>query len=269
MFFHSQGLRLAYDDQGSGLPLVFLHAFPLNRTMWAPQIAALSHHFRTIAMDFRGHGESDAPLWNFTLEQYADDVAALLDHLALAQAVLVGLSMGGYVSLAFARKYADRLKGLVLADTRAQADTQEARAGRFHLAQTAWKDGSPAVANTMLPKLLGATSRQANQELMAYVRKMILTTPVSGVITDLMAMADRPDSVRHLSVLSCPTLIVVGQEDNTTPLSDAQLMAERISGARLAIIPSAGHLSNLEQPKVFCDLLQDFASVEGGGRKLS
>ena len=89
---------------------------------------------------------------------------------------------------------------------------------------------------------------------------MIVTTPVSGVITDLMAMAGRPDSVQHLSVLSCPTLIVVGQEDNTTPLSDAQLMADRISGARLAIIPSAGHLSNLEQPQVFCDLLQEFAS---------
>lgn len=260
MFFHSQGLRLAYDDQGSGPPLVFLHAFPLNRTMWAPQIAVLSRHFRTIAIDFRGHGESDAPLWNFSLEQYANDVSALLDHLSLPQAVLVGLSMGGYVCLAFARKHADRLKALVLADTRAQADTQEGRIGRFHLAQTALKEGSPAVADTMLPKLLGATSRQANQELLDYVRNMIVSTPVSGVITDLMAMADRPDSVQHLSVLSCPTLIVVGQEDNTTPLSDAQLMADRISGARLAIIPSAGHLSNLEQPQVFCDLLQGFAS---------
>ena len=168
--------------------------------------------------------------------------------------------MGGYVSLAFSMKYADRLKALVLADTRAQADTEEGRTGRFHLAQTALKEGSPSVSDTMLPKLLGATSRQANQELVDYVRNMIVTTPVSGVITDLMAMADRPDSVQHLSVLSCPTLIVVGQEDNTTPLSDAQLMADRISGARLAIIPSAGHLSNLEQPQVFCDLLQEFAS---------
>ena len=261
MFFQSQGLRLAYDDQGTGLPLVFLHAFPLNRTMWASQIAVLSHDFRTIAIDFRGHGESDAPLWNFSLEQYADDVCALLDHLGLPQAVLVGLSMGGYVSLAFSMKYADRLKALVLADTRAQADTEEGRTGRFHLAQTALKEGSRAVADTMLPKLLGATSREAKPELVDYVKDTILTTPVSGIITDLMAMADRPDSVRHLSVLSCPTLIVVGQEDNTTPLSDAQLMADRISGARLAIIPSAGHLSNLEQPQVFNDLIRNF--VEG------
>jgi 3-oxoadipate enol-lactonase len=101
MFFDTKGIRLAYDDQGTGLPLVFLHAFPLNRSMWTPQTTALSRQFRTIAMDLRGHGESDAPLWNFSLEQYADDVLALLDHLAIPQAVLVGLSMGGYISLAF------------------------------------------------------------------------------------------------------------------------------------------------------------------------
>ncbi|MCK6500402.1 MAG: alpha/beta fold hydrolase, partial [Nitrospira sp.] len=98
MFYTSHGLQLAYDDQGTGLPVVFLHAFPLNRSMWRPQITALSARFRTISVDLRGHGESDAPLWAFTLEQYADDVAALLDHLSIDRAVLVGLSMGGYVS---------------------------------------------------------------------------------------------------------------------------------------------------------------------------
>jgi pimeloyl-ACP methyl ester carboxylesterase len=131
MFFDTKGIRLAYDDQGTGLPLVFLHAFPLNRSMWTPQTTALSRQFRTIAMDLRGHGESDAPLWNFSLDQYADDVCALLDHLAIPQAVLVGLSMGGYISLAFSRKYGSRLKGLVLADTRAQADSPEGRTGAF------------------------------------------------------------------------------------------------------------------------------------------
>ena len=162
MFFQTQGIRLAYDDTGSGLPIVFLHAFPLNRSMWAPQVSALSAQFRTIAIDLRGHGESDAPLWSFSLDQYADDVAALLDHLDIPQAVLVGLSMGGYVSLAFSRAYGKRLLGLVLADTRAQADSPDGRTGRFHLAQTAYTQGTEAVANTMLPKLLGATSRITN-----------------------------------------------------------------------------------------------------------
>ena len=261
MIFQSHDIRLAFDDRGTGLPIVFLHAFPLDRSMWTPQLAELSQRFRTIAIDFRGHGESDAPLWNFSLDHYGDDVCALLDHLAIPQAVLVGLSMGGYISLAFSLKYADRLKALVLADTRAQADTEEGRTGRFHLAQTALNQGSQAVADIMLPKLLGATTRQTKRELVDSVRNTIMTAPVSGIITDLMAMAERPDSVPHLSAITSPTLIVVGQEDSTTPLSDAQLMAQRIPGARLAVIPFAGHLSNLEQPQAFNDLVRSF--VEG------
>lgn len=258
MFFDTNGIRLAYDDHGAGLPLVFLHAFPLNRSMWSPQVTALSRQFRTITVDLRGHGESDAPLWNFSLDHYADDVCALLDHLAIPQAVLVGLSMGGYVSLAFSRTYGNRMMGLVLADTRAQADSPEGRTGRLNLAQTAYKQGTDAVADIMLPKLLGATSLRQNPQLVEYVRQMIRQTPVSGVLVDLMAMADRPDSVAHLRTLTCPTLVVVGQEDHTTPLADAHVMTMEIPGARLAVIPAAGHLSNLEQPDVFNDLVRNF-----------
>jgi pimeloyl-ACP methyl ester carboxylesterase len=258
MFCHVQGIRLAYDDQGSGLPLVFLHAFPLNRSMWRPQVTALATHFRTIAVDFRGHGESDAPLWSFSLDQYADDVAALLDNLNIQQAVLVGLSMGGYVSLAFSRRYGDRLRALVLADTRAQADSPEGRTGRFHLAQSAYTQGTEAVANTMLPKLLGATSLQRKPELVEHIRRTIQHAPVSGIVVDLMAMAARPDSVAHLPAISCPTLVVIGEEDHTTPLVDAQLMASEIPNARLAVIPAAGHLSNCEQSELFNDVLRGF-----------
>lgn len=261
MFFDVREIRLAYDDQGTGLPLVFLHAFPLNRSMWAPQIAALSRGFRTIAVDLRGHGESDAPLWNFSLDHYADDVRALLDHLAIEQAILIGLSMGGYVGFAFSRKYAHRLKALVLADTRAQADSHEGRTGRFHLAQTAYSRGAEAVAETMLPKLLGPTSLRTRPDLVESLRNIIRRTAVSGIVVDLMAMADRPDSIPHLRTITCPTLVVIGEEDNTTPLADAQLMASEIPGARLAVIPAAGHLSNLEQPDVFNELVKGF--VEG------
>ncbi|MCC2640333.1 MAG: putative 3-oxoadipate enol-lactonase [Nitrospira sp.] len=261
MWCDANGIRLAYDDQGAGLPLVFLHAFPLNRSMWEPQIAGLSGRFRTIALDLRGHGESDAPLWAFSLDHFADDVCALLDHLALPQAVVVGLSMGGYVSLAFSRKYANRMKGLVLADTRAQADSSDAKRGRFHLAQAAYHQGIDAVAETMLPKLLGPTSLRTKPDLVELVRNTMHSTPVSGIIVDLMAMADRPDSVSHLRTITCPALVMVGQEDSTTPLLDAQLMAAEIHGARLAVIPAAGHLSNLEQPSIFNDLVGGF--VEG------
>ncbi len=264
MHFEHQGIRLGYDDQGTGLPLVFLHAFPVNRTMWRHQVSALSSRFRTIAIDLRGHGASDAPLWSFTLDDYADDVRALLDHLKIPQAVFIGLSMGGYVSFAFWRKYAPRVKGLVLCDTRAQADSPEGRTGRFNLAQTANKQGAAAVADIMLPKLLRASSLQTNSEVTELVHKMIVSTPINGIVVDLMAMAARPDSTALLGTITCPALVVVGEEDHTTPPADAKLMAERIPGARLATVPAAGHLSNVEQPETFNRLVSEFlASLAG------
>lgn len=133
---HVNGITIAYNDRGNGLPLVFLHAFPLNRNMWAQQEDALCSQFRIITIDLRGHGESDAPLWRYTLEQSADDVCALLDQLSIREAVFVGLSMGGYILFAFYRKYATRVKGLILTDTKAQADTAEGKDGRFQMAQT-------------------------------------------------------------------------------------------------------------------------------------
>ena len=166
------GITLAYDDNGTGLPIVFLHAFPLNRTMWAAQVETLSPHFRIITIDLRGHGESDAPLWQYTLDQAADDVRALLDHLAIQQAVFVGLSMGGYILFAFYRKYAARVMGLVLADTRAQADTAEGKDGRFQMAQIAYNKGSSAIAEIMIPKLLSPARSSAPR----WILRSLLTT---------------------------------------------------------------------------------------------
>ena len=254
------GITLAYSDQGTGLPIVFLHAFPLNRTMWAGQEHALSSQFRIITIDLRGHGESDAPLWRYTLEQSADDVRVLLDHLSIRQAVFVGLSMGGYILFAFYRKYADRVNGLVLADTRAQADTAEGRDGRFQMAQTAHKAGPSAIADLMIPKLLSPMSIQTKLDLVQHVRAMIQGNQISGIAGDLMAMADRPDSVTLLSQITCPTQIIVGDLDQATPPSDAELLANRISNARLAVIPQAAHLANLEQPETFNRIVASFAS---------
>lgn len=256
-------ISIGYSDRGIGAPLLFLHAFPLNRTMWAAQEEVLSRQYRVITMDLRGHGESDAPLWRFSLEQYADDVAGLLDHLSIEQAVLVGLSMGGYVGFAFYRKYADRVRALVLADTRAQADSEEGRTGRFNLAQTAFRKGPGAVADIMLPKLLGATSLKTRPDLAGHIRRIIEGNDVSGMIVDSMAMADRPDSLPLLPRITCPTLAIVGDEDQTTPLAEAELIAEGIPGARLAVIPGAGHLSNLEQPERFNEVVGKFAASLG------
>ena len=254
------GITLAYTDQGTGLPVVFLHAFPLNRTMWAEQEAALSSQFRVITIDLRGHGESDASLWHYTLDQAADEVIGLLDHLSIRQAVFVGLSMGGYVLFALYRKYADRVQGLVLADTRAQADTAEGKEARFQMAQIAYKNGPSAIADIMLPKLLSPATIQTRPELVRRVRTMIEGTQVSGIAGDLMAMAERPDSIALLNQITCPTQIVVGEQDLATPPSDAKLMTDRIPDARLTIIPGAAHLSNMEQPGLFNETIRSVVS---------
>ncbi|HEX6726819.1 MAG TPA: alpha/beta fold hydrolase [Nitrospira sp.] len=254
------GITLAYDDQGTGLHIVFLHAFPLNRAMWTEQVKALSSQFRAITIDLRGHGESDAPLWHYTLDQAADDVVGLLDHLSIRQAVFVGHSMGGYVLFALYRKYADRVQGLVLADTRAQADTAEGKEARFQMAQIAYKNGPSAIADIMLPKLLSPATIQTRPELVRRVRTMIEGTQVSGIAGDLMAMAERPDSIALLNQITCPTQIVVGEQDLATPPSDAKLMADRIPDARLTIIPGAAHLSNMEQPGLFNETIRSVVS---------
>ena len=254
------GISMAYSDQGTGLPIVFLHAFPLNRTMWAAQEQALSSRFRIITIDLRGHGESDAPLWRYSLEQSADDVNALLGQLAIQQALFVGLSMGGYTLFAFYRKYAARVKGLILADTKAEADTAEGKEGRFQMAQTAYKQGPSAIADIMIPKLLSPATAQARPEIVQHVRAMIEGNHISGIAGDLMAMSERPDSIPFLSQITCPTQIIVGELDQVTPPSDAKIMADQIPNAKLAIIPGAAHLANLEQPEAFSHIVAAFAS---------
>lgn len=258
-------ITLAYDDRGNGIPLVFLHAFPLSRRMWDPQMVALSGRFRVIAIDLRGHGESDAPLWRYTLDQAADDVAGLLDRLSIGKAVFIGLSMGGYVCFSFYRRFASRVQALVLADTRAGADTEEGRIGRFEMAQTAYRQGPAAIADLMIPKLLAPQTVQTKPDLVRLVRAVIEGNQISGIAGDLMAMAERPDSVPMLPTIACPTLVLVGEEDLATPPSESRLIAERIPGARLEMLPEAGHLSNLEQPDRFNRVVEDFAGGLAGG----
>ncbi|MCP9452802.1 MAG: alpha/beta hydrolase [Nitrospira sp.] len=253
------GISLAYSDHGKGLPLIFLHAFPLDRTMWEPQVEALSSEFRTITVDLRGHGESDAPLWRYTLDQAADDVVALMDHLSIEQAVMIGLSMGGYILFAFYRRYANRVKGLVLANTRAQADTEEGKQLRFQMAQIAYRQGPAAIADLMIPKLLSPAAIETNPNLVQKVRTIIERTEVSGIAGDLMAMAERPDSIPLLRTMTCPVHIIAGEMDRATLPTDAQLMADCIPHSRLTIIAGAGHLSNLEQPDDFSRTVREFA----------
>lgn len=253
-----QGIELAYTDQGKGTPILLIHGFPLNRSMWDPQVEALSRDCRMIAVDLRGHGESETPLWRYSMDIFADDLSSLLNHLSIDRAVIAGFSMGGYVAFAFYRRHRARVQGLILVDTRPQPDSPEGQQGRFKMAQTARKEGAHPIAETMLPKLLSEKTRQGRTDTVDRVRTMITRTDRIGIAGDLMAMADRPDSVPTLDEIKCPTLVIVGEQDGLTPPADAKLMADRIEGAKLVTIPDAAHLTPLEQPEAVNRAIKDF-----------
>ena len=254
------GITLAYDDKGTGFPIVFLHAFPFNRTMWQHQVDTLSSRFRTVSIDLRGHGESDAPVWRYSLDQYADDVQGLLSHLSIRQAMFVGLSMGGYLEFALCRKYPKLIRGLVLADTRAEGDKPEQARWRFDLAQRTATKGATAVIDEMLPKLLSPKTYTDRPELVDRVKGIMAAAPIAGIVGDLMALAERPDSTTLLATVSVPTLVIVGSDDGLTTPADAERIAKGIPGAKLVIIPDAGHLSNMEQPEHFNRALEAFVA---------
>jgi len=256
----ANGITLGYNDRGEGQPLVFLHAFPLNRTMWAQQEETLSSRFRVITIDLRGHGESDAPAWRYSLEQYAADVKELLGHLGVAKSVFVGLSMGGYLEFALYRQFPQLVRGLVFADTRAEADKPEQRKWRFDLAQRTAAVGPSAVIDDMLSKLLSSKAYERQPALVERVKSIQAAAPVQGIIGDLMAMAERPDSTGLLDSIAVPVLVIVGEDDVLTPPADAERIARGIRGARLVTIPDAGHLSNMEQPALFNRALEEFAA---------
>lgn len=252
------GMNVGYTDQGNGTPLVFIHAFPLSKTMWQPQVDGLKDNYRVITIDLGGHGDSDIVPWNDSLDGYAKNIIRLLDHLEIAQAVFVGLSMGGYTLFAIYRLYANRVKAMVLADTRAQADSEEGKTGRHSMAEVAFSNGATAIADIMLPKLLAPSTIEHHPEIVKDVREMILQTSTAGIVVDLVAMATRPDSTDLLSTITCPTLVIVGEEDQATPVAESEYMAQRIPGATLITIRQAGHLSNVEQPITFNQAVQSF-----------
>ena len=248
---------IAYDDVGTGLPVVFLHAFPLNRTMWEPQISALVAESRCISIDVRGFGESTAspPL---SMDRYADDVAAVLDALQIQRAVVVGLSMGGYVAFAMWRRHRERIRGLVFADTRAGADTIEIAERRRELIDIAETQGSTAVANRQIAGLVGKTTRDKRPDIYDAVHRMIAEASIEGITGALEAMIARPDSTETCATIDVPTLVVVGDEDVPTPVKEARTLASLIAGSRLEILTQSGHLSNVERPAAFNTVVSEF-----------
>lgn len=239
------GVTLALDARGDGPLLLLLHGFPLDRTMWAHQVATLSR-WRRIAPDLRGAGASDAPEVGYSMAAYADDLARLLDRLHVERAVVAGMSMGGYVAFEMWRRHRERIMGLILVDTRAEGETADGRRRRDEMIAAARSGGAAAIADRMLPLLLGRSTRQAQPLLVQQVREMIHRTPVPGLVGALSAMRDRPDATSLLASIDVPTLVIVGEEDEVTPPPLSRAMAAAIPGAAVTAIPGAGHLSPLE-----------------------
>lgn len=250
MYAQVNGIRLFYTEHGQGLPVLLIHAFPVNSALWQEQIAqhTMLGNVRLIVPDLRGFGQSDTPEGPYRMETLADDLAALLDHLAIERAVLAGVSMGGYIAFAFFRRHAERLQGLVLANTRAIADSEEGKAGRETNAQLALREGVGIIADMMLPKLVAPT---APDELKANLRAIIEQHSPVGIAGALRGMALRPESVSLLPQINVPTLLVGGRDDQITQRAEYDEMHAGIPGSELVIIEEAGHLACFEKPTAF------------------
>jgi 3-oxoadipate enol-lactonase len=250
------GVKLMVTDEGKGTPLVALHGFPLSRGAWQKQVDALKSSYRVIAPDLRGLGESEARPGANTMSQMADDLHALLEHLNTGPVVLIGHSMGGYVALAFARKYPKLLRGLVLVGTKSGADTAEAAAGRRATAEKVKTEGAHIVVDAMAPKMLAATN--TDPAMARSVRAFMEGSHPEGVIGSLLGMAERDDSTPLLAQITVPTLVVAGADDTVIPPAESQKLAGAIKGARLELIPNAGHLVAFEKPDEFNRVLRDW-----------
>lgn len=255
-------LTIGYDDVGSGVPLVLLHGFPHDRTLWSHQLPALAEQCRCIAMDLRGFGESSV-CPPYSMDQYADDVAALLDSLGIDRAVIGGLSMGGYVALTLWRRHPERVRAFVLVDTRGGADTDAARTKRRAQIKQVRSTGMHAIVDELLRGQLGKTTRERQPEIIEGLRRMLLHAPADGVAGALEAMATRPGSANTLESIDVPTLIVVGEEDVLTPPGESRamhaLISERAHGrSQVEVIARAGHLSPMERPAAFNHVVTEF-----------
>jgi pimeloyl-ACP methyl ester carboxylesterase len=250
---------LHFEAQGSGLPLLLIHGFPLSSRMWAGQLEALSSQAQVLAPDLPGFGDSPMSGPFYTVDRYAEDCAAVLDGLDLLEPVAVGgLSMGGYTALAFARLFPERVRALLLLSTRAGADSAEGKANRDKSIAGVKEHGASAVTEAMFPKLLAPATYTQNPGMATQAAELMLAASPEGIIAALSAMRDRPDSTTYLSKIDVPTLIVHGKQDQLIPPSEAEVMAAAIKGSQLHLIDNAGHLPNLEQPEEFNRIVFDF-----------
>lgn len=238
--------------------LVLIHAFPLNARMFEGQLVLAEHNWRIIAPQLRGFDGAAGDPPAQSMEDYAADVIDLFDALHIHDAVIGGLSMGGYVTFAVFRHAASYFRGMILADTRSQADTPEGAEARVRMLKLVHDKGPPAVAEEMLPKLLSESTRREHPEIVEHTRSLVRASSTEAIAGAIMALKTRPDSTPLVATIRCPTLIVAGEEDALTPPELSEGMHHAMAGSELVLIPKAGHLSNLERPQEFNAALARF-----------
>ena len=256
-------VKLHYSEAGQGTPVVLLHGFPLSGAIWHEQQQQLSEQYRVIVPDLRGHGRSPAPRGVYEMDLLARDVLTLLDELQIKQAIIMGHSMGGYVTLAAWKRAPERFRALGLIASQAGADTEEGRQNRHKLVEKVVANGVQVVAEAMLPKLFAA-NLPAEAPIIEPVRQLILNTPLAGIVGSLQGMAARPDSSALLPNINIPVLILAGDQDQIIPPDKAKATAAAMKTATLRIVENAGHMPMLEQPQATMTAIRTFLGFESG-----
>jgi 3-oxoadipate enol-lactonase len=256
------GVKIYFEDLGSrtGLPIVFIHGFPFSHEMWQPQIKALTDRFRVIGYDVRGHGESDVGDGQYMLEFFVDDLIGLLDHLKIGKAVLCGLSMGGYIALRAVERNPERVLGLVLADTQAKADSNEAKLRRAASMKAVKTNGVKAYAEGFVKTVFAPQSFTEKANAVNTIQRIIESNSMIGICGALLALATRTDTTESLTNIRVPTLILVGEHDTSTLVSASEEMHRKIRSSEMHVIADAAHMSNLENSEAFNAYLLNFLS---------
>jgi 3-oxoadipate enol-lactonase len=247
-----------YDVAGAGPPVILLHPFPANHQFWLPVAAHLSSRYQLVMPDLRAHGRSALGNGPATMQKHASDVARVMTDAGVDRAPLIGVSIGGYTLFEFWRRFRDRVSGLVLCNTKAQADTAKACASRLEAANDVLQRGTEPFFESMLPKLLGETTRHSRPDLVEGALRMMRQMSAEDVAGVQRGMAERPDSVSTLKTINAPVLIITGDEDNMTGVPEAELMKQNIAGSQMKVIGKAGHYSPWEQPEEAGKLLRQF-----------
>jgi pimeloyl-ACP methyl ester carboxylesterase len=255
--------EITYEIMGSGPPIVLLHPFPTHHALWTPAIQPLLGQYQLILPDLRGHGDSGLGEGPALMEKHARDIARILDDASVTRAVLAGNSIGGYVIFEFWRRFRERVSGLVLCNTKAQADTAEARSTRLQSADEVLERGTEPFFTSQTTRLMGKTTQASRPDLIEGALQMMRRMSAEDVAMVQRGMAARPDSVPTLKTMDVSTLIMTGTEDTVTGVAEAELMHRNISGSELKIIAKAGHYSPWEQPEEVGRLLRQFMDVHG------